>query len=59
MQKTVETALPSASVHSLFLSYLTVSLTINQEELVEEDKSKRGQHTWVYNKTFRCEVRAF
>ena len=38
MQKTVESTLPSASVHSLFLSYLTVPLVINQEELVEEDK---------------------
>ena len=38
MQKTVESALPSAPVHSLFLSYLTVSLVINQEELVDEDK---------------------
>ena len=41
MQKAVESALPSASVHSLFLSYLTVSLVINQEELVEADKKKK------------------
>ena len=40
MQKTVESALPSASVHSLFLSYLTVPLVINQEEFVEEDKEE-------------------
>ena len=38
MQKAVESALPSASVHSLLLPYLTVSLVINPEELVEEDK---------------------
>ena len=38
MQNAVETALPSASVHSLLLPYVTVSLVINQEELVEEDK---------------------
>ena len=37
MQKAVESVLPSASVHSLFSSYLTVSLVINQEELVEAD----------------------
>ena len=40
MQKTVESALPSASVHSLFLSYLTVPLVRNQEEFVEEDKEE-------------------
>ena len=40
MQKAVESVLPSASVHSLFLSYLTVSLVINQEELVEADKKE-------------------
>ena len=40
MQKTVESALSSASVHSLFLSYLTVSLVINQEELVDDDKQE-------------------
>ena len=40
MQKAVESALPSASVHSLLLpyEYVTVSLVINQEELVEENK---------------------
>ena len=38
MQKAVESALPSASVHSLLLPYLTVSLVINPEELVEEDE---------------------
>ena len=40
MQKAVESDLPSASVHSLFFSFLTVSLVVNQEERVEEDKKE-------------------
>ena len=40
MQKAVESDLPSASVHSLFFSFLTVSLVVSQEERVEEDKKE-------------------
>ena len=40
MQKAVESTLPSSSVHSLFFSFLTVSLVVNQEERVEEDKKE-------------------
>ena len=40
MQKAVDSDLPSASVHSLFFSFLTVSLVVNQEERVEEDKKE-------------------